>query len=189
MIVLCPTCSTRYRHDPAGDAPTGFAACSHCDGRIPLVEGRRNFVLLPRAVPSVRAIGCDDPLVAARVAASRPAEIAAAPLARETTAFTSAAEAVAERTPTIPLGGGVADAAGPPEAAPTEAELPGPATPRRRSAALEFAAAVVPPAVGAGLAYAFAAKDQLDPVAWSALGGAVGFLLGWVGLLWLRRSR
>ena len=57
-----------------------------------------------------------------------------------------------------------------------------------RSALLEFLIAVVPPSTGASLAYYFAGREQLDPVAWSALGGAVGFLLGWGSLLWIRRK-
>jgi len=63
---------------------------------------------------------------------------------------------------------------------------PQPAGPR--SALLEFLIAVLPPSTGASLAYYFAGRTQLDPVAWSALGGAVGFLLGWGCLLWIRRK-
>jgi hypothetical protein len=60
--------------------------------------------------------------------------------------------------------------------------------PAPRSALLEFLIAVVPPSTGASLAYYFAGREQLDPVAWSALGGAVGFLFGWGSLLWIRRK-
>lgn len=66
-------------------------------------------------------------------------------------------------------------------------ESQAPATPSR-SALSEFLIAIVPPCIGASLAYHLAQRGQLDPVAWSALGGALGFLLGWGCLLWIRRN-
>ena len=62
-----------------------------------------------------------------------------------------------------------------------------PASPAR-SALLEFLVAVLPPVAGASLAYHFAGREQWDPVAWAALGGAAGFLLGGGCLLWMRRN-
>ena len=50
------------------------------------------------------------------------------------------------------------------------------------------AIAGVPAALCALLAYYLAGRQGQDPVAWSALGSAVGLLLGWACLLWIQRE-
>jgi hypothetical protein len=128
-------------------------------------EPRRTYVLVPRHRPPA-SIGMDDPSLAPRIVASDES-------------------ALTER---ILAGAGVVDL---PSAADTlagyESSEPGTPAPAR-SALLEFLIAVIPPSAGASLAYYLASRDQLDPVAWSALGGAAGFLLGWGCLLWIRRK-
>ena len=62
-----------------------------------------------------------------------------------------------------------------------------PSLPRRPNAH-ELAVAVVPSIVGAGLAWFVAGETGADPVTWTALGAAAGFLLGWGCLLWIRRE-
>lgn len=61
-------------------------------------------------------------------------------------------------------------------------------TPARRPTAHELAVAVVPSAVGAGLTWFVASETGSDPVTWTALGAAAGFLIGWGCLLWIRRE-
>jgi hypothetical protein len=165
MIVLCPSCNTRYRHDPVEPAAAAMAECSRCDETFPMQESRRTYVLVPRQRPPA-AIGMDDPSLAPRI-------------------VTADVPALTER---ILSGAGVVDL---PSAGDVLAGygLPEPETPApRRSALFEFLIAVIPPSAGASLAYHLASRDQLDPVAWSALGGAAGFLLGWGCLLWIRRK-
>lgn len=53
---------------------------------------------------------------------------------------------------------------------------------------LDFVLALVPSSAGAGIAYYLAGQHQVDPVTWTALGGAAGLLLGWGCLLWIRRA-
>jgi hypothetical protein len=62
-----------------------------------------------------------------------------------------------------------------------------PSTPRRPTLH-ELAVAVVPSLVGAGLAWFVSGETSADPVTWTALGAAAGFLLGWGCLLWIRRE-
>ena len=165
MIVLCPSCNTRYRHDHVELAAEATAECSRCDERFPMQESRRTYVLVPRHRPPA-SIGMDDPLLAPRIVATDES-------------------ALNER---ILSGAGVVDLPSTGEALvgneSPDTETPAPA----RSALLEFLIAVIPPSAGASLAYYLASRDQLDPVAWSALGGAAGFLLGWGCLLWIRRK-
>lgn len=152
MIVLCPSCSTHFRHEPALHSAATFGECSRCDERFPISAPRRSYVLLPRRAAAGRApvAGYDDPPLAPRAARTRP------------------------------------------EPAPVPAKVaaarPGPAPGLPQSSFAEFLVAVVPPSLGASVAYYVAVRDQLDPVAWAALGGAAGFVLGWGCLLWMRRK-
>lgn len=162
MIVACPSCSTRYRHESAGAPPSVLAECSRCEEQFPVRQARRSYVLLPPGSSAARvAVGAE----------ARPAD----PVARPRPAAASP----------IPAGAGVSDVVKPQTVA-EECEMPQAAP--AHSALLEFMVAVIPPSVGASVAYYFALRDQLDPVAWSALGGAAGFLLGWGCLLWIRRK-
>ncbi len=53
---------------------------------------------------------------------------------------------------------------------------------------LDLVLAIVPSAAGAAVAYHLAGQNQVDPITWTALGGAAGLLLGWGCLLWIRRA-
>jgi hypothetical protein len=80
MIVLCPSCQTRFRHDLAM-AAAHHAECSRCDERFPLAEARRTYVLIPGAVPRSgvgRPVGMDDPSLARQVGAGGEPEAPAA---------------------------------------------------------------------------------------------------------------
>lgn len=169
MTVLCPSCFTRYRYEPPAHAAVTLAECARCDERFPMREAPRSYVLLPAERSAVRR-----PAVAAVDAA--PAHSAPAP---------GTATLRSERTPSaVPAAGFEAYTR---ELADFDIPAPAAAPAPPRSALLEFLVAVVPPSLGASAAYYLAHRDQLDPVAWSALGGAAGFLLGWGCLLWIRR--
>jgi len=182
MIVHCPSCSANYRHDPAEIAVATLAECSRCDERFELRGTGRSYRLATPADPSPNA----------RVAEPTPAAIQAGPLVADPIVVDPAEVDTIEvdsfgsdelADPGVGgLGASDADLVRD-ELAEADAQ---PVPPR--SALLEFLIAVVPPSTGASLAYYFAGREQLDPVAWSALGGAVGFLLGWGSLLWIRRK-
>ncbi len=170
MIVRCPSCSTRYRHQPpAGAIAAALAECSRCDERFPLRPAGRSYVVVAGSASAA-------PL-------PQPALGAAAPSApgRERRPLD-----LPRRGSERPLGLGFAAEERDAESDRRRQDV-APAAPPR-SALIEFLIALVPPCVGASLAYHLAQRGQLDPVAWSALGGAFGFLLGWGCLLWIRRN-
>ncbi len=168
MTVLCPSCFTRYRYEPPAHAAVALAECGRCDERFPMQEARRSYVLLVREGERAR------PSSATAIVATpaRPVAVAA-PSVR--------AAAIPCGAPATGLDAYTRELADLDIPAPTASPAP------PRSALLEFLVAVVPPSVGASVAYYLAQRDGLDPVAWSALGGAAGFLLGWGCLLWIRR--
>jgi len=57
-----------------------------------------------------------------------------------------------------------------------------------RSSMFEVLTAVVPAIGGAALAIHLAGQQNGDPLAWAALGGAVGMMVGWACLLFIRRG-
>jgi hypothetical protein len=192
MIVHCPSCSANYRHDPAEIAVAVLAECSRCDERFELRGTGRSYRL---ATPG-------DPSRNARVAEATPAAIQADltvadpievdPIEVDPIEVDSIEVDSIEVDPfgsdeLADPGVGGLDAADSDLVRDELAEADAQPVPPR-SALLEFLIAVVPPSTGASLAYYFAGREQLDPVAWSALGGAVGFLLGWGSLLWIRRK-
>jgi len=58
-----------------------------------------------------------------------------------------------------------------------------------RSEPFEIALALAPSALGGVLGYYLAGQQIQDPVTWSAMGGAGGLLVGWLGLLWMQGKR
>jgi hypothetical protein len=58
-----------------------------------------------------------------------------------------------------------------------------------RSDPFEIALALAPSALGGVRGYYLAGQQNQDPVTWSAMGGAGGLLVGWLGLLWMQRKR
>jgi predicted Zn finger-like uncharacterized protein len=159
MIVVCPSCSTRYRHGAAAEAVAAATAeCSRCDERFPLAPARRPYVIRgqqPAGVP---------PRIAALAAGPVPGV---------------ADEAFAIDPPAGP------EHEQPAVATPAEAAR---RTAPGSSAVTEALVAVLPAVAGAGLAYDLAGRQHQDPVTWAALGGAVGLLLGWACLLWIARK-
>ncbi len=167
MIVACPSCHTRYRHGASCVDGHPTAQCSRCDEQFPLTEARRTYVLLPGGAVTPRVnIGMDDPSLASKIAAGAAVETAES-------ALPSSVERVAARTD-------LEDTPAEDRPTPVMADGPGPFS--------EFLVAVVPTGACAGIAYYFAAQQQLDPIALTALGGAAGLLLGWGCLLWIRRK-
>ncbi len=167
MIVACPSCHTRYRHGASCADGHPTAQCSRCDEQFPLTEVRRTYVLLPGGAVTPRVkIGMDDPSLAEKIAAGASGQAAEStlPPSVERVAAQSEFEAISAEDPTTSV----------------VTEAPGPIA--------EFLVAVVPTGACAGIAYYFAAQQQLDPISLTALGGAAGLLLGWGCLLWIRRK-
>ena len=172
MIVHCPSCSANYRHDPAEIAAATLAECSRCDERFELRGTGRSYRLATPAPPARGAGSAGVPADPIQIDPIVIDSVEADPFGGNE--FVDPAVGVLDPADADLVRDQLAEA---------DAQ---PAAPR--SALLEFLIAVVPPSTGASLAYYFAGREQLDPVAWSALGGAVGFLLGWGSLLWIRRK-
>ena len=160
VIVICPSCQNRYRHDFQIDVAQ-VAHCGACDERFEPVPARRTYVLVPATplapagMPPVAsapvAVGMHDPL--------REGKLLDAALAPE--------------FPPVPESDG-----------PHEASRFGP----QLTAVLELAIAVVPCGLGAGLAYYFAGSLNQDPFISAILGGVTGLLLGWACVLWIAQA-
>ena len=74
----------------------------------------------------------------------------------------------------------------PAEELPVALESP-PVRPRRPRAWVESLVPLVPCALGGVLTYHLAGPWGQDPVTWSALGAAMGLLVGWACLIWITR--
>ncbi len=164
MIVLCPSCHNRYRHD--FQAAAQVAHCAACDERFEPVPPKRTYVLVPGgSVPETgsppAAIGMDDPLLAGKLLDVSIGTGSDAPAAVSS------------------------DAAPSPESDGRQTEgRVGPGL----TAALELAVAVVPCVLGAGLAYYFAGSLNQDPIIAAILGGVTGLLLGWACVIWIAQA-
>jgi hypothetical protein len=226
VIVMCPSCHTRYRHAPPVDGGPNTARCGSCDEVFPFAPPRRQYVLLPLVSrPSSLArnlegkpVGLDDPTLAEQIRARTESEAPAALLEREAPAPLLEREALEPPPraaafdrlapvpePTIeetehehrPAADAEAAAAETPQdeetcldVEATSEALPSAAPSRRRVNALtELTLAFGPAVIGASLAYARAAEQGADAASWGALGGAVGMLVGWGCLLWVRARR
>lgn len=177
MIVVCPSCQQRYRHDFDAAQMAPVAHCSACDERFELPRPKRAYVL---ASATAGPAAARHPVMPDR-RPSTPASTGGAMAGTEDARRldidlppdrdgTTAAE------PSVPTGG-------PEPAEPKEAKAG-----RRRSVVLESLVALFPCGVGAGVAYHFAGPLGQDPITWAALGGATGLLLGWACLLWITRG-
>jgi len=171
MIVSCPSCRQRYRHEFDVDVVSEPAHCSSCDEHFELAAPKRQYMVVaagsppqPVRVPVVQdGVPSPDAVAASSIEIDLPAV--------EATAVFDAGVPAAETTPAAkPQGDSV-------PAVRRVASLPG--------ALLEGLVALVPCGVGAGLAYHFAGPMGQDPITWAALGGAIGLLLGWACLLWI----
>lgn len=197
MIVACPACHTRYRHsDDSGAGAT--AKCSQCSETFPLVAMRRGYALLPvppTQVPVMAAAGAHD--LGDRVPEIPPpadwpsAGPQEAPSAGSDWDATGPSAADIDELTGEPLSGSELEQAARTQHEDHEAAAPAETGETRGSSSsilAEIAVLLVPAALGAGLAYYLAGVQQADPVTWSALGAAAGFVIGWGGLLWMRRK-
>ena len=170
MIVACPSCQKRYRHEFDDDRAVTPAHCSGCDERFPLAR--------PKATYRVYA----ESLAVAPAAEPQPAATPGlAPGGAE--AAQPAADVAFELE--MPIGEEI-----PVETVVLPAEPQPAATPPRLTATqslVESLVAVTPTAAGAWMAYHFAGLMGRDPIIGAALGGALGLLLGWACLLWITR--
>jgi hypothetical protein len=190
MIVLCPSCQTRFRHESAVAAASLHAECSRCDERFPLSGARRTYVLLPGTGRRVErsSIGMDDPTLASRVrdaVADTHVEDVAEP--EREIPFTPAAAMTAAATTSM--------TAREPEPEPERApepraffDAPAPASAAKAPLGRQAAAALAPAGLAAIVAYALSrAQEGADPLVWAALGAALGLLVGWGCVHWIRR--
>jgi len=167
MIVVCPSCRQRYRHEIPVETPAPRAHCSGCDERFDLTPQKRSYVLAatltlaPTSTIEIDLPSADGATQYAPENAGKPFTIEAATEALEATLVRPAAP---------------------------EAEEARPATASRYGAIGEALVALVPCGVGAAMAYHFAGLMDKDPITWAALGGAVGLLMGWACLLWITRE-
>jgi hypothetical protein len=195
MIVVCPSCQRRYRHDFESDAAAPTAHCSACDERFRLTLPKRTYVLaaggetstaprfpigmgVPAASASLQETGADDGrVIVDDLPVSTDAEtVSGIEIELPAADDLEPAEEVAEPA---------AEAAQLASEASTDAR---PRAARRRGSILEPLVAFLPGGIGAGMAYHFAGPWDQDPVVWAALGGAIGLLLGWACLLWITRG-
>lgn len=199
MIVVCPCCQRRYRHDFDGDRSAPMAHCSACDERFPLAAPKRTYVLAvgsetpmaPRfplgldasaASATPGATGADDGrVIADDLSVSTHAETVSSveielPAAGDPPPTEDAIETAAEVSQVEPA------------ASAEEATEARPRAVRRGGSILEGLVAFLPGGLGAAMAYHFAGPWDQDPVVWGALGGAIGLLLGWACLLWITRG-
>jgi hypothetical protein len=191
MIVSCPSCQQRYRHDFDVHAVGVEAHCTVCDEHFELAIPKRQYMVVEAGSPPqpVRMPVVQDDVpgpAAAAAATSVEIELPAAETPDVFDVDTPAAEAtpVAAMADTASLDEVVEDpAAG---AVPQPDLLPEVwPTGSISGALLEGLVALVPCGIGAGLAYHFAGPMGQDPITWAALGGAIGLLLGWACLLWI----
>jgi len=171
MIVVCPSCHTRYRHGSGAAATAALAECSLCEERFELAPARRTYVIRGNGHAATPSVPSD---VARSDAAS------AAPLAPPPEVSFTPAGPTDMPPPTVEWSDSPGDEAAPPE--PVKAKRAG------STAAVELLIAILPAVAGAGLAYDLAGRQHEDPITWAALGGAVGLLLGWACLLWIGRK-
>jgi hypothetical protein len=193
MIVSCPSCHQRYRHDFDVHPVSERAHCSSCDEHFELAVPKRQYMVVeagslpqPLWVPVVRD---DAPQPQAAAASSIEIDLPAAETPAVFDVDLSAAEAapvsdVAAMANVGSLDDAVSETGS--EATPQAESVPAvqPAA-SVAGALLEGLVALVPCGIGAGLAYHFAGPMGQDPITWAALGGAIGLLLGWACLLWI----
>ena len=179
LIVICPSCCRRYRHDFAAQAAQ-VAHCAACDERFEPVPAKRTYVLVPGgAVPAAglppTVSGMNDPLLAGKLLDASLGAGFGAPTPVSVDAVT-----VRESTSPGPRSIGPALESDGPYG---EGRI-GP----RVMAALDASIAVVPCGLGAGLAYYFAGSLNQDPIISAILGGVTGLLLGWACMLWIAHA-
>ena len=167
LIIICPSCHRRYRHDFQA-AAARVAHCAACDERFEPVPAKRTYVLVPGAavpgpgmLPAV--IGTDDSLLADN-------QLGAGAL------YLSPGLESGDATETVPAALESDGLCSEDRIAP------------RMTAVLEASVAVVPCGLGAGLAYYFAGSLNQDPIISAILGGVTGLLLGWACMLWIAHA-
>lgn len=190
MIVTCPACRSRYRCNdrPQADAT---ARCSACNESFALGTQRRSYrlarsgssvsdTLLVTALLEAPDVGEEcgpspDPLLEGRPADTRiDMPIGGSP----------PISATVLDHPELPL-----PEIGPP-AKEAEPEIPAAKKGWMRlpQSVGELLVALVPAALGGGLAYYFAGPFGQSPSLSAALGATVGLLFGWACLIWITRE-
>jgi hypothetical protein len=205
MIVHCPSCSTRYRHQAVPESLLASAQCSECDEVFPLDTPRRRYVIVPTTGGERTRIGMDHPGLAEKIRQDGAEHSTSAVLNRAT----HMTPLVEEQTSASGIEIAQVDAAvetdiasaGPTEGAEpwtpaselegqarTEPSPDGPVPSRKVAAHTEILVALAPACAGSGLAYYLAGGAAGSPWVPLALGGAVGLLVGWGCLRWMRRA-
>jgi hypothetical protein len=199
MIVVCPCCQRRYRHEFEGDRASPVAHCSACDQRFPLALPKRTYVLAeggetPTAPRFPLGMGAPAPSGSTRANAAEDGRVIAADLSVSTPAETVSSVEIELPTADDPAGAEAVTGTATeisqigPEASPDQAADARPRAARRGGSLVESVVALFPCGIGAGMAYHFAGPWDQDPITWAALGGAIGLLLGWACLLWITRG-
>jgi len=218
MILSCPSCGTRYRHQAAPAELARQARCSQCDHRFPLGEAPRTYLLLPSratagaslgAPVGAMRIGMDDPSLAPQLGATVLDADGAAPAAM---GYTSVAEpsaadlSPAEADPLLHGADGHTQTGLAAEAREVGSTAPGettagagrtdsahtaadPAGTRLVHPVREFLISMMLAAAGTAAGYYGSVELGFDPYRWAPAGTAVGLLLGLVWVRWAAPKR
>jgi hypothetical protein len=181
VIVGCPCCGTRYRHQTAQAELSRQARCSRCDHLFPLAGARRSYVLLPSRRPAGHfpgdgglKIGMDDPRLAEQLASNALNAAAQQPTVMS---YTAMAEDAVAPPPEVSADRGAAS-------------VSEPAQPRARLKPLRgLLVAMLLASIGTAAGYFGALEQQLDPLRWAPVGAMVGLLFGWAWVRWTARRR
>lgn len=183
VIVKCPSCGTRYRHDPSVTAACG--RCSRCDVQVPLVAAGRGYVM--RLAHSVNA----EPMMA--TAGHGPGMGIASALPRSDAERLTEVVTGEMRTPNRAV-----DAVGDDEANEAQAGRPldlllddsesvGQAR-SKRNPLRETLLTILLASLGVMTAYYISQEQGLEPTTWMAVGGGAGLFFSWICIRWMRRS-
>lgn len=184
MIVKCPSCGTRYRHDPAVTAECG--RCSRCDVLVPLVAAGRSYVVQlagsvnVNAEPMMAAVGHGMGIASAlpKADAERLTEVVTGEMRTPDRPLDPVGEEPAENEPKgRPLDLLIDDSAG------RQSER------SQRNPLRESLLTILLASLGVMTAYYLAQEQGLEPTMWMAAGGGAGLFFSWICIRWMRRSR
>jgi hypothetical protein len=205
MIVSCPSCGTRYKHQSAEGTTAAAGRCSHCDDMVPLVVAGRPYLILPPGEKSRAGmqIGMDDPRLAEQL--SRTALDGSVEQGSSAISY-RIADGTQGGTPM--KGNRAARFSGANGSAPaifdkrrlgllpsmrrkkqsrTDLKRGGAEVEQPRNRALEVTVTGVLMVVGAATAYFSAVEHGLQPLTWIVAGGGLGLFMAWICLRWTRQ--